>query len=105
LIKLATDLWQTFSIPPDRATEALLPLIRGTLHNIETIGIPGCLTGPIARGDTGTVEKHISTLEEKAPGLLSAYMELGRQTVPIAIAKGKIDEKQAENLETVLSEN
>jgi predicted short-subunit dehydrogenase-like oxidoreductase (DUF2520 family) len=105
LVKLATDLWQTFSIPPERATEALLPLIRGTLHNIETIGIPGCLTGPIARGDTGTIEKHISTLEDKAPGLLSAYLELGRQTVPIAAAKGKIYEEQAKNLEAILSRN
>lgn len=105
LVKLATDLWHTFSIPPDRATEALLPLIRGTLHNIETIGIPGCLTGPIARGDTGTIEKHISKLEEKTPGLLSAYLEMGRQTVPIAVAKGKIDAKQAEKLEAVLSGN
>ncbi|MCK4274774.1 MAG: DUF2520 domain-containing protein, partial [Dehalococcoidales bacterium] len=55
LVKMATDLWQTFSIPPDQATKALLPLIRGTLHNIDTIGIPQCLTGPIARGDTGTI--------------------------------------------------
>jgi len=105
LVKLATDLWQTFSITPDRATNALLPLIRGTLHNIETIGIPDCLTGPIARGDTGTIEKHIKILEEKAPGLLSAYKELGRQTLPVALAKGKIDEKLAGELEAVLNMN
>ena len=71
LVKLATDLWQTFSIPPDQATKALLPLIRGTLHNIDTIGIPQCLTGPIARGDTGTIKKHLEALQEKAPALLS----------------------------------
>jgi predicted short-subunit dehydrogenase-like oxidoreductase (DUF2520 family) len=103
LVKLATDLWQTFSIPPEQATKALLPLIRGTLHNIETIGIPGCLTGPIARGDTGTIEKHVKTLEAKAPGLLSVYKELGRQTLPVALAKGNIDKKQAGEIEAVLS--
>jgi predicted short-subunit dehydrogenase-like oxidoreductase (DUF2520 family) len=102
LVKLATDLWQTFSIPSEQAIKALLPLIRGTLHNIETIGIPNCLTGPIARGDTGTIDKHLKTLEEKAPDLLSAYKELGRQTVPVALAKGKIDEKQARELEAML---
>jgi predicted short-subunit dehydrogenase-like oxidoreductase (DUF2520 family) len=105
LVKMATDLWQTFSVTPDRAVKALLPLIRGTLHNIETIGIPNCLTGPIARGDTGTIEKHIKTLEEKSPGLLSAYKELGRQTIPIALAKGKISEEQAGELEAILSGN
>jgi predicted short-subunit dehydrogenase-like oxidoreductase (DUF2520 family) len=101
LVKMATDLWQTFSIPADQATLALLPLIRGTLHNIETIGIPDCLTGPIARGDAGTVAKHLKTLQEKAPALLFPYKELGRQTIPVALAKGKIDRRQAGELETV----
>jgi len=105
LVKMATDLWQTFSVPTDKATEALLPLIKGTLHNIETIGIPQCLTGPIARGDTGTVDKHLKALHEKAPALLFAYKELGLQTIPIALAKGKIDEKQASELEAVLKTN
>jgi predicted short-subunit dehydrogenase-like oxidoreductase (DUF2520 family) len=34
LVKMSTDLWQTFSIPADQATRALLPLIRGTLNAI-----------------------------------------------------------------------
>lgn len=102
LVKMSTDLWQTFSIPSDQAIQALLPLIRGTLHNIETIGIPQCLTGPISRGDTGTVEKHIAALQEKAPELLFAYKELGLQTIPIAEAKGKISKDQANDLDMIL---
>jgi predicted short-subunit dehydrogenase-like oxidoreductase (DUF2520 family) len=102
LVKMANDLWQTFGIPADQATRALLPLIRGTLNNIENIGIPQCLTGPIARGDTGTVNKHLKTLRKKAPALLFPYKELGLQTVPVALAKGRIDEKQAAELEAVL---
>jgi predicted short-subunit dehydrogenase-like oxidoreductase (DUF2520 family) len=104
LVKLAADLWQTFSIPPDQATRALLPLMRGTLHNIETIGIPQCLTGPIARGDTGTIKKHLEALSQKAPALLSTYQELGRQTVPIALAKGRINKQQALELENILTQ-
>jgi predicted short-subunit dehydrogenase-like oxidoreductase (DUF2520 family) len=102
LVKMATDLWKTFSIPTDQATQALLPLIRGTLHNIETIGIPQCLTGPIARGDTGTVNKHLHDLHEKAPALLFPYKELGLQTIPVALAKGKINKEQASELEIIL---
>ena len=102
LIKLATDLWQTFSVPPDQATMALLPLIQGTLHNIDTIGIPQCLTGPIARADAGTIAKHLEALKEKAPYLLSPYRELGLQTIPIALAKGKISIEQAGELEDIL---
>jgi predicted short-subunit dehydrogenase-like oxidoreductase (DUF2520 family) len=102
LVKLATDLWQTFSIPPDQAARALLPLISGTLHNIDTIGIPQCLTGPIARGDTGTIKQHLKALKEKTPTILSPYKELGQQTIPIALAKGRINKEQARELEAIL---
>ncbi len=102
LVKLATDLWQTFDVPTNQAAKALLPLLQGTLNNIENVGIPGCLTGPLARGDTGTISKHIEAMKKTAPAVLSTYLELGRQTVPIALAKGKITEEQARELEIIL---
>jgi predicted short-subunit dehydrogenase-like oxidoreductase (DUF2520 family) len=102
LIKMSTDLWNTFAIPADQAIQALLPLVRGTLNNIEKIGIPQCLTGPIARGDNGTIKKHLEVLREKAPALLDPYKELGLQTIPIALAKGRIDDKQADEIKAIL---
>jgi len=105
LVKLATDLWQTFSIPPQQATRALLPLLQGTINNINNVGIPRCLTGPIARGDTGTITKHLNALQKVAPTLLPTYRELGLQTIPIALAKGKIDEHKAEELQAILKQS
>jgi predicted short-subunit dehydrogenase-like oxidoreductase (DUF2520 family) len=102
LVKLATDLWQTFEVPPAQATKALMPLLRGTLSNIENVGLPNCLTGPIARGDLGTISRHLESLSKQAPSLLGIYKELGRQTVPIALAKGKIDSQRVEELNTLL---
>ena len=104
LVKLATDLWQTFGVPRRQATRALMPLLRGTLHNIETISIPNCLTGPIARGDSGTIEKHLDTLQKAAPELVSVYRELGRQTIPIALDKGKINKPEAEKMQALLGQ-
>jgi predicted short-subunit dehydrogenase-like oxidoreductase (DUF2520 family) len=102
LVKISTDLWRTFSIPSDQAVKALLPLMRGTLHNIETIGLPQCLTGPIARGDIGTIRKHIDEVSDKTPSLLNSYKELGLQTIPIALAKGTIDKKKADEIERLI---
>jgi len=102
LVKLADDLWKIFGIERDRATRALLPLIKGTLNNISTVGIPQCLTGPIARGDTVTIKKHLEALGKEAPDVLSVYCELGLQTIPIALAKGKIDENKADELRVLL---
>jgi len=104
LVKLATDLWQTFSIPPQQATQALLPLLRGTINNIDAVGIPQCLTGPIARGDTGTIKKHLNALQKTAPTILTTYRELGLQTIPIALAKGRINQHQAQELQAILKE-
>ncbi len=105
LVKLATDLWETFGVDQERATRALAPLLRGTISNIERVGLPDCLTGPIARGDTGTVAKHLEALSDIAPDLVATYRNLGRQTVPIAAAKGTIDRRQAEDLLSLLKDS
>ncbi|MFC1847397.1 Rossmann-like and DUF2520 domain-containing protein [Chloroflexota bacterium] len=105
LVKLATDLWQTFNVPAPQATRALMPLLRGTLNNIGNVGIPQCLTGPIARGDTGTIKKHLDALQKGAPAVLSTYRELGLQTIPVALAKGRINQHQAEELQAILKQS
>jgi predicted short-subunit dehydrogenase-like oxidoreductase (DUF2520 family) len=102
LVKLATDLWEGFGIPRDRATRAILPLLHGTVRNIGSVGLPDSLTGPIARGDLGTIRKHLKALETAAPNLMDAYTELALQTIPIAVAKGRIGEEKARELEGLL---
>ena len=103
LVKLALDLWQNFGVSSKEATGALLPLLEGTINNIDNIGLPDCLTGPIARGDSGTIERHLAALETKSPALLTTYKELGLQTIPIALAKGKVSEQKAEEMKVLLS--
>jgi predicted short-subunit dehydrogenase-like oxidoreductase (DUF2520 family) len=103
LVKLSTDLWQTFEVPPAQAIKALMPLLQGTLGNIKNVGLPNCLTGPIARGDLGTINRHLESLSKQAPSLLDIYKELGLQTIPIALAKGKIDAQRAVELEALFT--
>ncbi|MCD6599508.1 MAG: DUF2520 domain-containing protein [Dehalococcoidia bacterium] len=102
LIKLALDLWQDFGVSANEATKSLLPLLKGTVNNIENIGLPNCLTGPIARGDLGTIDKHLNALKAINSPSFTTYQELGLQTISIALAKGKIDDDRAEELKTLL---
>jgi len=102
LVKLALDLWQDFEISPMKATKALLPLLKGTINNVDNIGLPNCLTGPIARGDLGTIERHLNALEARSPSLLTTYKELGLQTIPIALAKGRVNEQKADEMKVLL---
>jgi predicted short-subunit dehydrogenase-like oxidoreductase (DUF2520 family) len=105
LVKLALDLWHDFGISAEESTKALLPLLRGTVNNIESVGLPACLTGPIARGDLGTIGKHIEALESKDSSLLTIYQELGLHTIPVALAKGRIDEDKAEELRILFNQS
>jgi predicted short-subunit dehydrogenase-like oxidoreductase (DUF2520 family) len=78
---------------------ALLPLMRGTLDNLERLGPQAALTGPIARGDTETVRLHLSRLSGRARTL---YCALGLETVQLARAAG-LEERRADALESMLS--
>ena len=102
IVKLATDLWQNFGKSTAEATKAYLPLLRGAVNNIGNVGLPDCLTGPIARGDLNTIRKHLTALEKCAPSMLPLYKALGMETIPIALAKGTIDESRAEELRALL---
>ena len=43
------------------------PLIEGTLGNARALGIRAALTGPMTRGDVGTLEAHLAALAAHAP--------------------------------------
>jgi predicted short-subunit dehydrogenase-like oxidoreductase (DUF2520 family) len=102
LTNAAADLWQGFGEDAASATRALLPLVEGAVRNLREVGLPDCLTGPIARGDVGTVRKHLAALEASAPDLLPAYRELGLLTLPVALAKGRIGQAEADALREAL---
>lgn len=65
------------------ARELLAPLVLRSAANWAELG-PDALTGPIARGDTGTVERHLQALREGAPELVPLYEALAAQTRALA---------------------
>jgi predicted short-subunit dehydrogenase-like oxidoreductase (DUF2520 family) len=67
------------------ARELLAPLVLRTAANWAERG-PGALTGPIARGDRDTVERHRAALSELAPEMLAAYDTLAEHTRALASA-------------------
>jgi predicted short-subunit dehydrogenase-like oxidoreductase (DUF2520 family) len=72
-------------ISPGEGFQAMRPLIEGTLSNIARMGPAKALTGPIARGDAGTIRRHLEALN--APGLEdidSLYRQMGLQTLKLA---------------------
>ncbi|NYE57888.1 Rossmann-like and DUF2520 domain-containing protein [Carboxydothermus ferrireducens] len=83
LIDIALELLEISGIDREEGYRALKPLILGTLNNIEKYGTVNALTGPIARGDTVTIEQHLEKLREY-PKLREFYRVLGRHTLEMA---------------------
>jgi predicted short-subunit dehydrogenase-like oxidoreductase (DUF2520 family) len=102
LVKMATDLWLRFGVERPAALRALLPLLRGAVNNLEALGLPLALTGPVARGDTETVAAHLEALAKAAPEMLPVYRGLALQTIPIALARGGLDDAAAAELRHLL---
>jgi predicted short-subunit dehydrogenase-like oxidoreductase (DUF2520 family) len=82
LLAQAARLWRPLGFSEADALAALLPLVKTAVANVERNGTRQALTGPIARGDSGTVERHLRALQANAPDLIDLYRELGRQTLP-----------------------
>jgi predicted short-subunit dehydrogenase-like oxidoreductase (DUF2520 family) len=98
LVDYGLKFYQALGAEKNEALKAVLPLIRGTLHNIETLGIPDALTGPIMRGDAQTVRDHLHAMQKRTPELLPLYREMARQTVSVARDRGSITTETAQEL-------
>jgi len=103
LVQETIALWKKLGISEADALAALLPLLRGTVDNVERLGAAGGLGSAVARGDIGTIRRHIEALAKSSPDSFELYRILSLRTLPLAIAKGTLDAKRAGEIETLLS--
>jgi predicted short-subunit dehydrogenase-like oxidoreductase (DUF2520 family) len=84
---------------PERVLD---PLLHAALDNALRLG-DAALTGPVSRGDAGTVRGHVAVLTATAPGAAPAYVELARRTAARALAAGRLSPAEADALLDALS--
>ncbi|MGG7572225.1 Rossmann-like and DUF2520 domain-containing protein [Streptomyces sp. BP-8] len=85
---------------PDRM---LGPLLGAALDNALRSG-DAALTGPVARGDAGTVAAHVAELRRHAPQSVAGYLAMARTTADRALAHGLLKPELAEDLLDVLAD-
>ena len=74
------------------------PLIEGTLGNARALGIRDALTGPMTRGDVGTLEAHLAALAAHAPGVLPLYVAAAHREIDLAVARGALAPETASRM-------
>jgi predicted short-subunit dehydrogenase-like oxidoreductase (DUF2520 family) len=104
LMSIVEEIYQSLGLKDDTAMKAFWPLVQGTIKNIEKKGIAPSLTGPIARGDIGTVRKHLRFFHSRNPSLLPLYREMGLFTADIGRNNKTLSEKKFEEIKTLLRE-
>ncbi|MEU7639170.1 MULTISPECIES: Rossmann-like and DUF2520 domain-containing protein [unclassified Streptomyces] len=86
-----------------RAPDRMLgPLLGAALDNALRSG-DAALTGPVARGDAGTVAAHVAELRKHAPQAVGGYLAMARMTADRALAHGLLKPELAEELLDVLA--
>ena len=100
LVAEAADLLRAAGVAAP--ARVLGPLLTAALDNGLRRGDRG-LTGPVSRGDVGTVRNHLDTLAERAPESVAAYVAMARRTTERALAAGRLKRHEGAPLLELLS--
>ncbi len=84
-----------------KGLDHLAVLLETTLRNLMKSGEPAfALTGPVARGDIGTVRAHLRLLDRESPRLARTYRALSLEA--LALAAPRLDDEQVATLRELL---
>ena len=81
----------------------LTELHRSVIRNLEATTPGQALTGPVVRGDDGTISTHLHLLDGLAPEVATLYRSLGSATAGLALKAGRIDPPVKQRLEEALA--
>src|SRR5260221_5790266 len=101
LIHAAEQFMQTAGIAGPEARRALSPRIRQSVENCLDQGPAKALTGPIRRGDAGTVAAHLAALSSAPQSLRKLYRACGIYTLDVA-REGGLSAELASRIEKLL---
>jgi predicted short-subunit dehydrogenase-like oxidoreductase (DUF2520 family) len=105
LLNYSVEMFGKMGIKREESIEALIGLVEGTVINIKRMGIEKSLTGPIARGDLGTIEEHLKGLNEIFKGDdIRLYKILGKKTINTAYKNGWIKSVEVKKLKKLLED-
>jgi predicted short-subunit dehydrogenase-like oxidoreductase (DUF2520 family) len=102
LVSISVEMLSRCGLSEAEAMNVLLPLVEGTIANVRAVGAARALTGPVRRGDAGTVERNIKAMKETDRDWVEAYRLLARRSVILAERAGT-DKQALKKLRGLLS--
>ena len=80
-------------------------LFDSSSENAFRLGASKALTGPVARGSSAIIHRHMAELGSKEPELLPVYSTLGLYALEILREKGLLNENDLKQIESLLTGN
>lgn len=99
---VAERLFVEAGIPEARALFA--PLSEASLGTALLRGAGEALTGPVARGDAGTIRRNLEALKERAPDCVPVYLTLARAALDLVAEADRLGPGDRARVEEVLDE-
>ncbi len=91
LASVAADLLVAAGVPRRQVPSVMGPLLGTVSRNVERLGLPRALTGPVRRGDVETVRRHLAAAGRRSLGARELYAALCAAQLPMARALGDAD--------------
>jgi predicted short-subunit dehydrogenase-like oxidoreductase (DUF2520 family) len=88
LAALGAELLVVSGVPRADTSKMLGPLLRSVAENVEALGFPDALTGPVRRGDAAAMERQIGLLRERLPSAVPLFVASAWAQLPLARAIG-----------------
>ena len=88
LLQAVVEVWQAMGFSSQQAMQSLYPLCRATLDAVAENGAADSATGPVIRGDAGTLRSHLEALFLRLPELVPVYGALAAASLPLAAKRG-----------------
>jgi predicted short-subunit dehydrogenase-like oxidoreductase (DUF2520 family) len=88
LAAMGAKLLEHAGVPTKVAPKMLGPLLRSVADNVEALGVPQALTGPVRRGELAAVKRHLATLQEMLPEAVGLYLASVEAQIALARAIG-----------------
>lgn len=102
LLDTIVELARVAGMDEATAVEVYGSLVRQGLANAAALGVGGALTGPVPRGDLGTLRAHLAAIAAQAPDAREAYLALARRQLAIARQRGVPDAGAADAIARAL---
>ena len=102
LIAHSSKLWAHIGIDSEIGLQATLPMLKTTLDSISKFGSLESITGPLIRGDTKTIKRHLQVLDKYSKDSKKLYMYLSALTIDVGKSRFNFSDAKLHEIRQIL---